>query len=146
MHRVDEIFDALLKQVLAAENFRIEFDKVWKKEVGRRGKLSTAYLIRHSALPAAFENLLFLFCSHDVWAYGGFGARASEQGFSGPIHLLSHGDAINKMKIICLENDEQAKTILSLLSLPNEVNFLVNEIENIKRVVAFAFKNFDHNL
>jgi len=142
MNTVEEIFNTLSRQVILAENFRNEFDRFWKAEVGSRGKASATYLIRHTSLLSAFDNLLFLFCSREIWAYGGFGAKASEKGISGPVHILSHGDAIDKMIILCTQFDKQVKEILSALDLPAEASFLLNEIEYITKVNVLARENF----
>lgn len=139
----EELFLALSEQVILAERFRNEFDLFWKNEVGRRGGLSMAYLIRHSTLLSSFENLLFLFCSKEIWAYGGIGAKAANKEVNGPVYLLSHGDPIERMKMLCLQYDKEIIAILNLFDLPEERDFLVNELKNIIKINALALKNFN---
>ncbi|GGI29103.1 hypothetical protein [Pedobacter mendelii] len=143
MNKAEDFFLVLQVQVNIAEQLRNEFDQFWRTDVGSRSEATITYLIRHTALLSSFENLLFMFCSREVWTYGGMGAKALKKGFDGPIYLLSNGDAIDKMRMLCGQFEKEVKDILGLFSLPAELDFLENEINHIKKVNALALNNFE---
>jgi hypothetical protein len=143
MNTAEKLFVDLNEQVVLASTFRDNFEFFWKKEVSKRALVSTTYLICHTSLISCFENLLFLFCSREIWTYGGLGARAVDKGVCGPLYPLSQGDTIDKMTALCLEHQKEMLEILALLDMPAEKNFLENEIRNITKINALAIENLN---
>lgn len=139
---------ALQTCVLKAKRYRDIFDHFWKNEKTARMSAHLAYFIRHGALPNAFNNLLFLFCSREIWSAGGSGAWACSKGVPpGPILTYSNGDQIEQMLILLNDHNEAVMKILGLHQQTQEKKLLSLELKHIEETVRIFEETLsDHKL
>jgi hypothetical protein len=87
----------------------------------------------------AFDNLLFLFCSREIWSAGGAGAWAcTNNSPAGPILVHSNADQIEKLLLLFSDHREAVQRILDLHQHPMEQALLDIELKHIRDTLIFS--------
>jgi hypothetical protein len=148
MEQVQTMLCALEECVLQARAYRNTFDAFWKAEPSKRVSAHLAYFIRHGAMLNAFDNLLFLFCSREIWSAGGAGAWAcTNNSPAGPILVHSNADQIEKLLLLFSDHREAVQRILDLHQHPMEQALLDIELKHIRDTLhLFNRTLIDYNL
>jgi len=139
----DALYSDLLKISLKALSLRDKFDNFWAYDISLRPKAHHAYFIRHISLLNAFDDLLFLFCSRQLWSAGGIGYWAAQGDVGGPLQALSNGDQIDKVLILLQEQKQSIIAIFNIYQQTIEREHMEYELEHIQRTIKFLNDTLD---
>lgn len=148
MEQAQDMLSGLEECVLQARACRDTFDAFWREEPSKRISAHLAYFIRHGAMLNAFDNLLFLFCSREIWSAGGAGAWAcTNNSPAGPILVHSNADQIEKLVLLFTDHREAVTKILELHRQPMEEELLLTELNHIRSILQlFSRTLIDYDL